>query len=167
MTRLAQAALVAVAVGVSVALAVGQTRREEHAKSPDAAPAVIMPVLTLDAAGDMALRVAMENTSDQPIRYRPWYWKDSVRFMELHLRKGGRLIPNQAERVWAETLPPRELKPGESLPLVWNLREWYDKLEPGRYEARITYLMPERSVEVTRDGLSPMHLEQRFYIEVK
>jgi len=59
----------------------------------------------------------------------------------------------------------KELKPSETL--IFRYEVPYSHVKPGKYELRLSYEIPPKSVYETEFGLTPMKLEQTIILEVQ
>jgi hypothetical protein len=141
-------------------------------KSSATASLTVAPVIKLDSASSMEVRIVLENTSKDPTKGTVKYLlaNDSTIIAGLgwNLYREGRLIPRETEE------PPllskeriREIKPGENVQPVWKLRDIYGKLKPGRYEFKVRYHLNADASCVKEFGMTPMSFEQKLYLEIK
>jgi len=150
------------------------SRRPDVSKPGATASLTVAPVIELDSASSMEVRIVLENPSKDPTKGTIKYLlaNDSRIMADLDCgwRRQRKLIPLITD------VPPllskeriREIKPGENVQPVWKLRDIYilRKLKPGRYEFDVCYRVRAGSVSHKEYGMTPLSFEQKLYLDIK
>jgi hypothetical protein len=128
--------------------------------------AAVVAFVTVKGTSDINVPVAFTNPSEAIVRY-PWI-RGSLGFLHGVLYQDGKRVKANIVR---RDAPPftkdqvKELKPGETVTFQYRLP--YSEVKPGRYELRLVYEIPPKSVLETEDGLTATKLEQTIILDVQ
>lgn len=128
----------------------------------------LLPVVIIKNRPKAQVLISLANPSNGVIRYAidgagGWYG------VQGELRKEGKLViegkgplttplPLQKDQL-------RVLNPGKSVVLAYHLP--YLKIQPGKYELKLSYNIHAKSVLAIDFGLTPMKLEQTLLLDVR
>jgi len=137
-------------------------------KPPAGGPgrASLLPIVTVKGTSDFTVPVAFTNPSDGIVRYP--FARGGLGLVAGELYQNGKLVE---EGLVEYSRPPlkkeqvKELKPNETL--IFRYEVPYSRVKPGKYELRLSYEIPPKSVYETEFGLTPMKLEQTIILDVR
>lgn len=123
-------------------------------------------VYVVKARSPVRIPFVLTNSTEEEVQYAlaegELYHLEGSLYRDGQLVKEGRVMydqpPFQKQQV-------RRLKPKATVVLHYELP--YVKVEPGRYELRLTYQIHPKSVDETEYGLTAMKLEQTILLDVR